>query len=153
MWAQQAQLSLLPAPADSPPSGGCLPSSVLFSGSAVAEKGGREVAGWVPSIKVGLQAFIFNLSGPLIVSSLRAPGPQLDGSLCRKISHGIPRFRHRRIARPRECVFKCRPFFLDQRLRRKAAEKLQAGSLRSKSDFKLLTLIKVGSFIKLFNTK
>ena len=58
--------------------------------------------------------------------------------------HGIPRFRHRRIARPREGGSHRFPFFPDQRLRRKAAEKLPAGSLRSKSDFKLLTLIKVG---------
>jgi len=50
----------IPASADSPHLKGCLPSLPLFCGSAVAEKGGREVAGWVPSIKVGLQAFNFN---------------------------------------------------------------------------------------------
>ena len=46
--------------ADSPPSGGCAPLSALFSGLLAAEKGGRESASWVSSIKVGLQAFNFN---------------------------------------------------------------------------------------------
>ena len=50
----------IPAPADSPHLKGFLPPTALFSGSAVVEKGGREDAGWVPSIKVGLQAVNFN---------------------------------------------------------------------------------------------
>ena len=59
-WAQHEQLSLIPAPADSPPSGGCIPPLALSLLGAVFEKGGREVAGWVPSIKVGLPAFNFD---------------------------------------------------------------------------------------------
>ena len=59
MSAQPQQLSPLPASADSRHLGRGGPPLALSSGSAVAEKGGREVAGGGPSIKVGLHAFNF----------------------------------------------------------------------------------------------
>ena len=42
MWAHHWWNPLLPAPADSPPSGGCLPPLELSSGLLVAEKGGPD---------------------------------------------------------------------------------------------------------------
>ena len=42
MWAQHEQLSPIPAPADSPPSGGWPPPSELSFGGAVSEKSGLE---------------------------------------------------------------------------------------------------------------
>ena len=82
--------------------------------------------------------------GPLKVLSLRAQAPQLVPKLSRANRKNYHRFRHRRIARTLEGVSPRFPFFPDQRLRKKAAEKLPDESLRSESDFKLLTLIKVG---------
>ena len=59
MWGDHWWNPLLPAPADSPPSGEWLPLPELSSGLLVAEKGGLEVGGG-PSIKVGLHAFNFD---------------------------------------------------------------------------------------------
>ena len=81
--------------------------------------------------------------GPCKISSLRAPGPQLNPKFSRPIICGTTCFRHRRIARPQEGVAPGIRSRSDRRLRRKAASK-SAAALRSKSDFTLLTLIKVG---------
>ena len=62
MWGDHWWNPLLPATVDSPPSGECLSRPPLSSGSAVAEKGGLEVASWGPSIKVGLHAFNYDQS-------------------------------------------------------------------------------------------
>ena len=51
---------LIPALADSPPSGALAPQTALSLRLLEAEKGGRQFAGWVPSIKVGLPAFNFD---------------------------------------------------------------------------------------------
>ena len=53
---------MIPAPADSPPSEALAPPLALSLLGAVFEKGGREVVGLVPSIKVGLPAFNFDYS-------------------------------------------------------------------------------------------
>ena len=107
------------------------------------EKGGLEVGGG-PSIKVGLHAFNFDKSRNFKISSLRAPGSELARSLCGEIIGGFPCFRHRRIARPREGVAPRRLSRPDCWRRSKAASKSGA-ALRLKSDFTLLTLIKVGT--------
>ena len=82
--------------------------------------------------------------GPRKISSMRAPRPKFVFELSRPNRNNFPCFRHRRIARPRKGVRQCKPSRCDCLGRRKAAEKLPAGSLRLNSAFKLLTLIKVG---------
>ena len=60
MWAQHEKLPLIPESAYSPPSGALASPLALSLRLLGAEKGGREVAGWFPSIKVGLSAFNFD---------------------------------------------------------------------------------------------
>jgi len=57
MWAHHWWNPLLPAPADSPPSGGCPPPLAFSSGLLVAEKGGLEVF-QNPHPKIPLQVII-----------------------------------------------------------------------------------------------